>query len=713
MSEDFVNIEIDGVPTTARKGQMIIEVTDEQRVYVPRFCYHEKLTVAANCRMCLVEVENAPKPLPACATPVADGMKVFTRSEYARGAQKAVMEFLLINHPLDCPICDQGGECELQDLAMGYGKDSSRFTERKRVVKDKNIGPLISTDMTRCIQCTRCTRFTEEIAGFQELGTIGRGETMQISTYIGKTVDHELSGNVIDLCPVGALNNKPFRFRARSWEMLQVPLVSPHDCTGANLFGHVLRGKLLRVVPRMNEEINETWISDRDRYACYGIYASDRVEQPLIKSKGEWRETGWEDALARAAAGLKKILTEKGPGQIGMLASPNSTLEEFHLLSRLADGLGTKNIDHRLRQTDFSDQDADPVYPWLGTDIAGLEKLDAALIVGSNLRNEVPLLAHRIRKVAVAGAGISFLNPREYRYLFPVAAYLVADDMAGELAALVAAAEGGKSANAEHRKIIASLNDGTAGMILLGHLAQRHPAWAGIRAMAAKLAGLTGASLGYIPDGGNAVAGCLAGVLPHRDAGGKSTADAGLDAAAMLASNLSVYLLLGCEPEFDCANGEAALKSLAAADLVVAIGSFASDAMKEYADVILPTGSYAETPGTYVNAEGRWQSVTAAAAPVGQSRPAWKVLRVLGNLLDLDGFDYQDSQQVRDELAETLGEIGPDNAYHGDHEHADAAGGAGEAHDVPMYRTDAIVRRSRPLQETVQESPASPAVVSF
>ncbi|MCH8220605.1 MAG: molybdopterin-dependent oxidoreductase [Proteobacteria bacterium] len=391
----------------------------------------------------------------------------------------------------------------------------------------------------------------------------------------------------------------------------------------------------------------------------------------------------------------------------------NSTLEEFHLLARLADGLGTKNIDHRLRQTDFSDQHADPVFPWLGTEIASLEKLDAALIVGSNLRNEVPLLAHRIRKAAVGGARISFLNPREYRYLFPVAGYLAADDMAGELAALVAAAEGGKSANAEQRKIIASLNDGTVAMILLGHLAQRHPAWAGIRALAAKLAGLTGVSLGYIPDGGNAVAGCLAGVLPHRDAGGKSTADAGLDAHAMLASNLSAYLLLGCEPEFDCANGEAARKSLAAADLVVAIGSFASETTKEYADVILPIGSYAESPGTYVNAEGRWQSVTAAAAPVGQSRPAWKVLRVLGNLLDLDGFDYQDSQQVRDELAEILGQIGPDNAYHGDYEHADAAGGAGEAHDVPMYRTDAIVRRSRPLQETEQDSPASPAVVSF
>ncbi len=702
MSEDFVNIEIDGVPTKARKGQMIIEVTDEQRVYVPRFCYHEKLTVAANCRMCLVEVENAPKPLVACATPVADGMKVFTRSEYARGAQKATMEFLLINHPLDCPICDQGGECELQDLAMGYGKDASRFAERKRVVKDKDIGPLISTDMTRCIHCTRCTRFTEEIAGFQELGTIGRGESMQISTYIGKTVDHELSGNVIDLCPVGALNNKPFRFRARSWEMRQVPMVSPHDCTGTNLFGHVLRGKLLRVVPRMNEEINETWISDRDRYACYGIYASDRIEQPMVKTKGEWRETSWEDALARTVDGLKKISAEKGAEQIGMLASPNSTLEEFHLLSRLADGLGTKNIDHRLRQIDFSDQNADPVFPWLGTEIASLEKLDAALIIGSNLRNEVPMLAHRIRKAAVGGTSVSFLNPREYRYLFPVTGYLAAGDLSGELSALVAVAQDGKAGSGEHRKIIDSLKNGTVGMIFLGHLAQRHPEWAGIRAMAAKLAGLTNTRLGYIPDGGNAVAGCLAGVLPHRDAGGKSTSSEGLDVAAMFAGNLSAYLLLGCEPELDCANGDAAMSSLAAADLVVAIGSYTSDTLKEYADVILPIGSYAESSGTYVNAEGRWQSMAGAAAPIGQSRPAWKVLRVLGNLLGVDDFDYQDSQQVRDELAAALAELKPDNEYRGDRANVKAAGGSGEAQDVPMYLTDAVVRRSRPLQETEQ-----------
>jgi len=712
MSEDFVNIEIDGVPTRARMGQMIIEVTDEQGAYVPRFCYHQKLSIAANCRMCLVEVENASKPLPACATPVADGMKVFTRSEYAQGAQKATMEFLLINHPLDCPICDQGGECELQDLAMAYGKDGSRFTERKRVLKDENIGPLISTDMTRCILCTRCVRFTEEIAGLQELGTIGRGETAQISTYIGQTIDHELSGNVIDLCPVGALNNKPFRFRARSWEMRQVPMVSPHDCTGTNVFGHVLDGKLMRVVPRINEEINETWISDRDRFACYGIYSSERVEQPMVKRDGEWQETSWEDALSQTAAGLKKISEEKGAERIGMLASPNSTLEEFHLLARLADGLGTKNIDHRLRQVDFSDQDADPVFPWLATEIASLEQSDAILVVGSNLRNEVPMLAHRIRKAAINGASISFLNPRAYRYLFPVASYLATGNMPAELSALVAVAKGDKSANSEHRQIVSNLKDGTASTILLGHLAQRHPAWSGIRALVAKLAGLTGATLGYIPDGGNAVAGCLAGALPHRDAGGESTSKTGLDVQAMLAGGMSAYLLLGCEPEVDCAKGDIALKGLAAADLVVAIGSYASETLKEYADVILPMASYAESSGTYVNAEGRWQSVTAAATPLGQSKPAWKILRVLGNQLELDGFDYQDSQQVRDELAEALGEITPDNTYHGDATINEVAG-SGEAQDVPMYQTDAIVRRSRPLQETEKKSPASPAVVIF
>src|SRR5579863_5065259 len=384
MADDQVNIEIDGVAVKARKGDMIIRATDAHGAYVPRFCYHEKLSIAANCRMCLVEVEKAPKPLPACATPVAEGMKIFTKSPRAIGAQRATMEFLLINHPLDCPICDQGGECELQDLAVGFGRDVSRYNESKRSVEDENLGPLIATDMTRCIHCTRCIRFTQEIAGIQELGMIGRGEHMKVRTYIEGTVNHELSGNVIDLCPVGALVSKPYRFSARAWEMTSTPLIAPHDGVGSNLFGHVLRGRLMRVVPRENEAINETWIFDRERFSYEGVYSEDRLLRPMVRRGSEWVATDWESALAQVAEGLKA----RAP-QLGVLTNSTGTLEELYLAARLARGLNTHNIDHRLRQRDFRDQDADPLFPGLGLALAEVDALQGLLIVGSNLRREV------------------------------------------------------------------------------------------------------------------------------------------------------------------------------------------------------------------------------------------------------------------------------------------------------------------------------------
>jgi NADH-quinone oxidoreductase subunit G len=443
MSEDLVNIEVNGVPVAARKGQMIIQATDAVDVYVPRFCYHDKLSVAANCRMCLVEVEKAPKPLPACATPVAEGMKIFTKSPKAIAAQRATMEFLLINHPLDCPICDQGGECELQDLAMGFGRDVSRFSERKRVVRDKDIGPLVSTDMTRCIHCTRCVRFTSEIAGLQELGTTGRGESMEIGTFIEKSVDHELSGNIIDLCPVGALNSKPFRYQGRSWEMVQVPLVSPHDPIGTNLYGHVRRGQLMRVVARPNDAVNESWIADRDRYSYEGIYADDRVTQPMIRDGGELKVTDWETALTRAADGLKAVLAGGGGAAVGVLASPTATTEELFLLQKLMRGVSVPNIDHRLRQQDFRDQESDPVYPALGMPVAAVATLSAALVVGSHLRAEAPLLAHRLRQAALRNrAAVSFLNPEPFPVRFPVAGELTVPmtGLAEELVAIALAA---------------------------------------------------------------------------------------------------------------------------------------------------------------------------------------------------------------------------------------------------------------------------------
>ena len=422
---DTVMITVDGVPMKAKKGEMLIRVTDANDVYVPRFCYHEKLAVAANCRMCLVEVEKAPKPLPACATPVMDGMIVHTRSAKAIAAQKSVMEFLLINHPLDCPICDQGGECELQDLAVGYGRDVSRYAERKRVVKDKNIGPLVSTDMTRCIHCTRCVRFSQDITGAAELGTTNRGEHNEIGTYVEKTVDHELSGNIIDLCPVGALNSKPFRFRARSWEMSQVPLVSPHDGLGTNTYGHVLRGRLMRVVPRANDAINECWISDRDRFSYEGVYSADRLEKPMLRmANGAWKEVDWQSALEAAVQGLKGV---PPPVRWACSPGPSSTLEEYALLQQVAAGLGTSNIDHRLRQLDFSGDAADPALPTLGGSIAEVDTLAGTAGRGFEpAACELPLLAHRVRKAARAGASVAFLNPAQFEYLFD-AEQLVAD----------------------------------------------------------------------------------------------------------------------------------------------------------------------------------------------------------------------------------------------------------------------------------------------
>jgi NADH-quinone oxidoreductase subunit G len=717
MADDTVNVEVNGVPLKARKGQMIIQVTDAGDVYVPRFCYHDKLTVAANCRMCLVEVEKAPKPMPACATPVAEGMKIFTKSPKAIAAQRATMEFLLINHPLDCPICDQGGECELQDLAMGFGRDISRYHERKRVVKDKNLGPLVSTDMTRCIHCTRCVRFTQEIQGFQELGTIGRAEMTEIGTFIERSSDHELSANIIDLCPVGALNNKPYRYRARAWEMTQHPLVSPHDCVGTNIFAHVLRGRVMRVVPRPNEDVNETWIADRDRFSYQGIYSEDRALKPMIRDNGVWQETDWETALATVAERLGKVVKQHGGAQIGALAAPTSTLEELFLLMRLLGGLGSHNLDHRLRRTDFRDEANDPLFPALGCAIAELEQVSSALVVGSNVRKEVPLLAHRLRKAALRGAKISFVNAQRYDYLFPVAGYFAANglDMFGHLVALAAAAgaASGKPApdsiaalvasaqpTDEHRAIVGQLSDGPRRMILLGALAQRDPAFADLRLVASALAELTGATLGYLPDGGNSVGACLAGALPHRGVGGRAFSKPGLNVADMLAARLKSYVLFGAiEPGLDIAS-PAALEALKAAEFVVALTPYST--AREFAHVILPIGTFAETSGTYVNLEGRWQSVPGAASPVGESRPAWKVLRVLGNLLNLPGFDYTSSDQITEDVRQSIAEQ-PQftaSAVKRTLQSKLALTAAAVERDVPIYSVDALVRRSSALQAT-------------
>jgi NADH-quinone oxidoreductase subunit G len=711
---DAVNIEIDGQPCQARKGAMIIEVTDALGISVPRFCYHKKLSVAANCRMCMVEVQKVPKPLPACATPVAEGMKIFTKSDIATGGQKAVMEFLLINHPLDCPICDQGGECELQDLALGYGRDVSRFSEEKRVVEDKFIGSLIATDMTRCIHCTRCIRMLREVAGKMELGATGRGENMKIGTYIEKSLESELSGNVIDVCPVGALTSRPFRFKARAWELQQAPTVAPHDCVGSSVFAHTRRGEVMRVVPRENEAINEVWLSDRDRFSYEGLSSEDRLTTPMVKVDGEWHSVDWETALQTAAEGIRAIVDAHGAGQMGVLVSPSATLEEMLLTQALARGVGVNNIDHRLRQVDFTDQDTAPLCPSLGQSIEALETVNAALVIGSNPRKDQPIIGHRLRKAAVAGAQVMFVNPIDYEFLFDVHAKVVVppSQMVANLAAIAAcfpeaavadavrAAIAAANPDESHRAMAQALQAADKATVLLGNVATAHPQFSTIKALAAAIAAASGAVLGILTDGSNAAGGWLAGVLPHRGPAGASTASAGLDASAMLATPRKGYLLFGVEAAHDCANPAQAVQALAAADFVVCAGAFACDVMMEHVDVLLPVSPFTETSGTFVNTEGRWQSFAGVATPAGDSRPGWKVMRVLGNQLGLEGFEQQSSEEIRDALQQ-LGTVALDNSQAaGVVAQATVVDGLERVGEVAINAVDALLRHAPALQAT-------------
>ncbi|MCY4221650.1 MAG: NADH-quinone oxidoreductase subunit NuoG [Thiotrichales bacterium] len=715
MSDDTLTIEIDGRTLPARKGQMLIEVADANAIPIPRFCYHEKLSVAANCRMCLVEVERAPKPLPACATPVMDGMKVFTRSKIARNAQKSVMEFLLINHPLDCPICDQGGECELQDVAMGYGRDVSQFNERKRAVEDKDLGPLIATDMTRCIHCTRCVRFGEEIGGMPELGATGRGEDMEIGTFITRSVDSELSGNVIDLCPVGALTSKPFRFRARAWEMAQHDGIAPHDPIGSNIHLHVRRGRVLRVVPRANESINEAWISDRDRFGYEGLYSEDRVRAPMVKRDGTWSEVSWEEALEAVVAELREVVAGKGAEAVGALASASCTLEELYLFQRLVRGIGCANVDHRLRQRDFSDQDAAPAYPSLGMGVEDLERLGATLLIGSWTRKEHPIVNHRLRKASLAGASVMHLDVMAHDLNLPLAARVVVapSKLAERLAAVTAAAarrvdrwpEGlealteGVEIGDDAERMARTLIEADRGAILLGPQAINHRDAAALRGLAACLADLTGATLGTLDEGANPAGAWIAGAVPHREVNGVPSSRIGLDARAMIEAGLDAYVLMGLEPELDGADG--ARDALTAAGFVVSLSTFRSEAMSEYADAILPVAAFAETEGTFVNLAGTWQSFGAAAPSWADSRPAWRVLRVLGNLFEVDGFDQETIEDVQAALGTSDSAAASRWSLPA---HLPESEGVGAGLErialVPIYATDALVRRSTPLQAT-------------
>ncbi|MGH8509113.1 MAG: NADH-quinone oxidoreductase subunit NuoG [Gammaproteobacteria bacterium] len=718
MSPDVVTIEVDGKSLQARKGAMLIEVTDAADIYVPRFCYHKKLTIAANCRMCLVEVEKAPKPLPACATPIMDGMKVWTRSPRAKEAQKSTMEFLLINHPLDCPICDQGGECELQDLAMGYGADISRYSERKRVVRDKDVGALIQTDMTRCIHCTRCVRFGDEVAGIRELGATGRGEDMQIGTYIEQALVSELSGNVIDLCPVGALTSKPFRFTARAWELRQSEGIGPHDSIGSNLYLHVSNNRVRRVVPRENEAINEVWLSDRDRYSYLGLYSPDRLTVPMIRHDAQWREVDWDTALEFAATGLRAVVEKHGAGQLAALASATATTEECYLLQKLLRGLGSNNIDHRSLHSDFQGQDRAPLYPGLGQSLPELERRDAVLLIGSNVRKEQPLANHRLRKAAQRGASIAVINPVDFDFNYRIATKLIvrparmAAALAGVAKALsetsklsiapdVVEALAGVEADDTQRAIAKHLQASAAPTVLLGNLAATHACASSLRALAALISELCGATLGYLAEHANTCGAWIAGAVPHRGPSGQPIAQAGLDAQAMFDPGVRAYLLLGIEPELDCYRPALAMRALRNAECVVSLSAYRTPRMATYAHAMLPVAIYAENGGTLVNASGEWQAFGAAVPPVGESRPAWKVLRVLGNRLGLAGFDYASTAEIASELGKhtpntEAGVRGESNLKLDGH----VAAGLDLIRYVPAYRHDALVRRAAALQET-------------
>ena len=697
----MVEIQLDGKKVEVPEGSMVMHAAEKAGTMIPHFCYHKKLSIAANCRMCLVDVEKAPKPMPACATPVTQGMIVRTKSDKAIKAQQSVMEFLLINHPLDCPICDQGGECQLQDMAVGYGKGASRYEEEKRVVFHKEVGPLISMEeMSRCIQCTRCVRFGQEIAGQMELGMVNRGEHSEITTFVNGTVDSELSGNMIDICPVGALTSKPFRYSARTWELSRRKSVSPHDSTGANLIVQVKNHKVLRVVPLENEAVNECWIADRDRFSYEALNSDARLTQPMVKQGGQWKSVDWTVALEYVANGLKNIKSQHGAASIGALASATSTSEELFLLGQLVRGLGSQNIDHRLRQSDFR-VDAGAVR-WLGLPIAELSSVDRALVIGSFLRKDHPLFAQRLRQAARHGAQIMRIGAQAEDWALPVGAEIVAApsqwlSVLIEVAAAVATAKGVTAPLAvqpgeQAQAIAEALLSGSKGAVLLGQAASAHPQAAELLSIANWIAAQTGASCGFLGDAGNQVGAQLVGALPGQG---------GLNAAEMLAKPLKAYLLFNTEPVLDAANAAQAAKALAAAEMVVAFSPFQANV--EFADVILPIAPFTETGGSFVNAEGRVQSFHGVVRPLGETRPGWKVLRVLGNLLGLNAFTQESVEDVRaaaglNDAAKVSARLS--NASSATPQLVAAPAGLQRIANVPLYATDSVVRRAPSLQAT-------------
>ena len=708
----MVEIEIDGQKMEVLEGSTVMHAAEKAGTYIPHFCYHKKLSIAANCRMCLVDVEKAPKPMPACATPVTQGMVVHTKNDKAIKAQKGVMEFLLINHPLDCPVCDQGGECQLQDLAVGYGAGESRYAEEKRIVFHKDVGPLISMqEMSRCIHCTRCVRFGQEMAGVMELGMSHRGEHAEIETFVGMSVDSELSGNMIDLCPVGALTSKPFRYSARTWELSRRKSVSPHDSTGTNLIVQVKNNKVMRVLPLENEAINECWIADRDRFSYEALNTDDRLLSPMLKQGGEWKTVDWQTALEYVANGLKQIKSEYGAESIGTLASPHSTLEELHLAASLMRGLGSENIDYRLRNADFS---SSPSIRWLGTSIASLSQLQSVLVVGSNLRKDHPLFALRIRQSVRNGCALSAINSvaelaSADAWAMPIANTMLTSaedwmqaraDVATAIAAEKAiSAPASGQASDKAKEIALSLLRGERKAILLGNAAAHHANAPSLLTLANWIGEQTGATVGYLTESANTVGAQLANAMPG---------DSGLNAGQMLDGKLKAVILLNNEPEFDSAAGAKAKTSLNSAQMVVTLNAFKAN--MSFSDVLLPVAPFTETPGTFVNAEGRVQSFHAVVKPLAETRPAWKVLRVLANLLSLPGFDFESTQDVLKKISGANEPQVPANRL------SNASQGeivlSGVAGSVPavasIYQLDGLVRRATSLQLTNDARQAAP-----
>lgn len=720
----MIEFEIDGQKLSAPQGTMIIEAADEAGIYIPRFCYHRKLSVVANCRMCLVEVENGRKPVPACATPVMQDMKVFTTSPAALESQREVMRFLLINHPLDCPICDQGGECELQDLSMGYGSSQSDFKETKRSVASEDIGPLIETWMTRCIHCTRCVRFGEEVAGMRELGVTFRGENSEIGTYVKHFMKSEMSGNIIDICPVGALTAKPSRYSERAWELKEHPSIAAHDCVGSNIYINT-RGQeyapqrfVMRVNARDADTVNECWISDRDRFAYEGLYHTSRVQKPRMKKNGVWEEVEWKYALMAVADRLQAICQHQGGEQIAALISPNSTVEESYLMQKLMRALGSSNIDHRLRTLDFSDQAHRAAVNPLGCQITDLEAMNAVLLVGSMIRYEQPLLAHRINKAVTDGAVAMSINPADYTFTFPVEHQLVSHDLVQQLAEVVKAAADLKQVSVDGlnavspgdvaQAIAQQLIDAEKGHILLGNLADEHPQASQLRALAQQLSILTGVTVGYLSAGANSTGATLAGAVPFHGVAGTSTETSGHDARALLSTNpVRAYLLLNVEPEFDTAYPAEAMQVLKDAGCVVAMSTFASPAMEEVADFILPVAPFSETSGSFMNVEGAWQHFSAASEPHGDAKPAWKVLGVLAHFLQLEQFEYRTMHAIRSEIEAQIEAASFTAAAPATITLSQTDASPVVIAQPHMYRVDSLARRAVSLQACIDDAAKS------